>query len=179
VAKYNLLAVILGPAYRHRGGDWYDDFGGGPVPVLVAFSALALWVLGFAASLLSPSRLRQHRRQAWETAPQPVEQRPSLHSATAWIFHECSSATLSCRPNEQMSVLSNLETSRSSVSLKLLDVKWDGSDRYFRARDSFRRHGRDVWSFWLKLLVLVLTGATSLAAWDPESSFPPILRPEV
>jgi hypothetical protein len=78
-----------------------------------------------------------------------------------------------------MSAPSNLEISRSSVSLRLLEVKWDGSDRYFRARDSFRRHGRDTWSFWLKLLVLVLTGATDLAAWGRETSFPPILSPEV
>jgi hypothetical protein len=39
--------------------------------------------------------------------------------------------------------------------------------------------GRGVWSFWLKLLVLVLTGATGFAAWGPESGFPPILHPEV
>jgi hypothetical protein len=41
------------------------------------------------------------------------------------------------------------------------------------------RHKRGVRGFWLKLLVLVLTGATGLAAWGPESRFPPILRPEV
>jgi hypothetical protein len=58
-------------------------------------------------------------------------------------------------------------------------VKWDGSDQYFRARDSFRGHGRGVWSFRLKLLALVLTDITDLAAWGRESSFPPILRPEV
>ena len=78
-----------------------------------------------------------------------------------------------------MSVPPNLETSRSSVSLRLLEVKWDGSDRYFRARDSFRGHGRGAWSFRLKLLVLVLTGGTDFAAWNPASSFPPILHPEV
>jgi hypothetical protein len=76
-----------------------------------------------------------------------------------------------------MSVPPNLETSRSSVSLRLLEVKWDGSDRYFRARDSFRRHGRDTWSFWLKLLVLI--PAPRLGRWGPESNFPPLLRPEV
>ena len=36
-------------------------------------------------------------------------------------------------------------------------MKRDGSDQYFRARDSLRSHGRTVWSFWLELLVLVLT----------------------
>ena len=41
------------------------------------------------------------------------------------------------------------------------------------------RHKRGVRGFWLKLLVLVLTGATGLAAWGPESSLPLILRPEV
>ena len=78
-----------------------------------------------------------------------------------------------------MSVPSNLETSRSSVCQRLVEVKWDGSDQYFRARDSFRRHKRGVRGFWLELLVLVLIGATGLAAWGPESRFPPILRPEV
>jgi hypothetical protein len=78
-----------------------------------------------------------------------------------------------------MSPVCQFETSRSSVSLGLLEVKWDGSDQYFRARDSFRGHRRGVWSFRLKLLLLVLSGATDLAAWGPKSSFPPILRPEV
>jgi hypothetical protein len=61
----------------------------------------------------------------------------------------------------------------------LSEVKWDGCDQCFRARDSFRRHGRGVWNFSLKLLELVLTGATGFAARGPESSFPPILCPEV
>jgi hypothetical protein len=78
-----------------------------------------------------------------------------------------------------MSLPSNLGTSRSSVCLRLVEVKWDGSDRCFRARDSFRRHGRGVWSFRLKLLALVLTGAMELAAWGRESSFPALLRSEV
>jgi len=39
--------------------------------------------------------------------------------------------------------------------------------------------GAVVWSFRLKLLVLVLTGATDVSAWGRQSSFPPILRPVV
>jgi hypothetical protein len=69
--------------------------------------------------------------------------------------------------------------SLSTVNLRLVEVKWDGSDRYFRSRDRLRRHGRGGWSFWLELLELVLTGGTDLAAWNRESSFPPILRTAV
>ena len=48
-----------------------------------------------------------------------------------------------------------------------------------RARDSFRRHGARCVEFLAKLLVLVLTGTTGLAACGPEARFPPILRLEV